>query len=337
MSPDTRFHVMCERDAGLFSLVQQVVGQLPWAQAEARVPVAYFGRNTCYWTPRGYRGADTVWEYYFEPVVAAYPVAALPAHLVDWIAEHPPDRLAVGTEVAGSFVTSHFGDHKQLKGRTLRIPYLWDDPTPELRAVTAGLMATYVRPRSYLNERVEQFVSERWGTGPVIGVHLRGTDATSPQEQREHRQGSLQLTRYVDVITALLSRWPDARLLVATDAESSLNAMVAAFGDRVMAWDAVRHVSGEAASVGPTGLIMPAYIAGDRDVAARNGEDAVAEFLLLCRCTHLVHNGSGLARTVLLREPLMPHTNTHVRPPAPAPAPRRDEGLLARLVRRIRG
>jgi hypothetical protein len=58
---------------------------------------------------------------------------------------------------------------------------------------------------------------------------------------------------------------------------------------------------------------MPAYIAQDRDVAARNGEGAVVEYLLLSRCHHLVHNGSSLARTVLLNVPELPHTNTHRR------------------------
>ena len=56
---------------------------------------------------------------------------------------------------------------------------------------------------------------------------------------------------------------------------------------------------------------MPAYICGDRDVAARNGEEAVIEYLLLSRCDYLVHNGSSLARTALLNAPWLPHTNTH--------------------------
>ena len=83
-----------------------------------------------------------------------------------------------------------------------------------------------------------------------------------------------------------------------------------------MAYDSIRHQSGEAAGQGPTGWIMPAYIAGDRGRAARNGEDAIVEYLLLSRCDHLVHNGSSLARTVLLNAPRLPHTNTHRRPAA---------------------
>jgi hypothetical protein len=56
---------------------------------------------------------------------------------------------------------------------------------------------------------------------------------------------------------------------------------------------------------------MPAYISRNRDLAAWNGEEAVIEYLLLSQCAYLVHNGSGLARTVLLNAPNLPHTNTH--------------------------
>ena len=75
-----RLHIMCERDVGLFSLIQQVVANVPWALAEGRVPIANFGRRTCYWTPRGFRGRDNVWEYYFEPLDRAHPAASLPDH-----------------------------------------------------------------------------------------------------------------------------------------------------------------------------------------------------------------------------------------------------------------
>jgi hypothetical protein len=79
----------------------------------------------------------------------------------------------------------------------------------------------------------------------------------------------------------------------------------------VLATDSIRHEHGEAAGLGPTGWIMPAYIASDRDRAARNGEEAVIEYLLLSRCDYLVHNGSSLARTVLLNVPQLAHPNTH--------------------------
>ena len=145
---------------------------------------------------------------------------------------------------------------------------------------------------------------------PVIGVHARGTDAVSELELRPHRRGSLVLERYVDELRRLLGNMPTAKVFVASDDERSLHFLRRAFpsGDRPPEHPSSRRGRG---GLGPTGWLMPAYIAGDRDVAARNGQDAVIEYLLLSRCDYLVHNGSGLARTVLLNAPRLAHTNTH--------------------------
>jgi hypothetical protein len=146
---------------------------------------------------------------------------------------------------------------------------------------------------------------------PVIGVHVRGTDAVSEQEVRPHRRGSLVLTRYVAELHRLLEVVPTAKILVATDDDRSLQYLRRAFPGRVIAYSSVRHRQGDGAGEGPTGWLMPAYIAHNRDLAARNGEEAVIEYLLLSRCAYLIHNGSSLARTALLNAPNLPHTNTH--------------------------
>ena len=121
------------------------------------------------------------------------------------------------------------------------------------------------------------------------------------------------MRRYVSTIQRLLEDHPDAKVFVATDASASLADLERAFGRRVISYECLRHGSGEAVGWGPTGAIMPAYIAGDRELAARNGEDALIEYLLLTHCNWLVHNGASLARTVLLAAPDLGHTNTHRR------------------------
>ncbi len=110
----------------------------------------------------------------------------------------------------------------------------------------------------------------------------------------------------------LLAQAPDAGIFVATDAESSLEFMKAQFPGHVVAYDSIRHRSGKAAGRGPTGGLIPAYIARSPETAAQNGEQAIIEYLLLRRCRCLVHNGSNLARTVLLAEPAMLHINTNL-------------------------
>jgi hypothetical protein len=187
-----------------------------------------------------------------------------------------------------------------------------------------------VKPRPYVNEKVEGFFTSHLEGEYVIGVHARGTDATSKREIR-FRQGSLVLSRYTDEIERLLEEHADAKIFVASDEESSVKHLAGAFPGRVISYDTVRHEAGELAGQGPTGWIVPAYIAADRDVAAQNGEDAVIEYLLLSPCDYLVHNGSSLARTVWLNAPDLPHTNTH-RKPSPGTdgsvSPRQDDTTL---------
>jgi hypothetical protein len=310
-----KFHIICERDVGLFSLIQQVIANVPWAVRENRIPVVYFGENTCYWTPNGYQGRHTVWEYYFKPLIPGYPASTIPDPIRKLISADGPTPNDVGRFVDDAFfVSRHFGDHPRLRGVTLPIPYQWDDPSDALRWKAKAIVDDFVRPRSYLRRKADEFFTRHLAGRRLIGVHARGTDATSEQERRSFRQGSLALPRYLHEIDRLLSREPTARIFVASDDQSSVDHLAGAFGSRVISYDSVRHRGGEPAGRGPTGWIMPAYIAGDRDTAARNGEDAVIEYLLLSRCDHLVHNGSSLARTVLLNSPRLPHTNTHRRP-----------------------
>lgn len=305
-------HVIRERDVGLFSLVQQVIANVAWALAEGRVPVADFQDRCCYWTPRGHEGATSVWEYYFEPIVPEFPASSIPAEVTAAIEGSYPDQNDLGRFVdPRTFVTTHYGDHPALEGRAPAIPYMDGSAPPALRRWTSQIMRDYVRPRAYLQRKADAFFAQRLEGRDVIGVHVRGTDAVSAQETRAYRRGSLDLDRFVRAVSDQLVQRPDARVFVATDAQSSFDHLAAAFGDRVVGYDALRHAGGDAAGEGPTGLIMPAYITNDRDAAARNGEDAVVEYLLLGRCAHLVHNGAGLAMTVLLNDPRQPHTNTH--------------------------
>jgi hypothetical protein len=310
--PLETLHIICERDVGLFSLIQQVISNIPWALSEGRIPIAYFQGRTCYWTPKGYRGADNVWEYYFEAIFPEYPAAYIPARVQAALAIDPPSAFEPGRFVEDNvFASAHFGDHESLIGKSIAIPYLLEDPGETLRVTASQLIREFVRPRRYIRDKVEYFYRKELRGRSSIGVHIRGTDAVSIEEKRQHRQNSLHYGSYREEIHSLLKILPRALVFVATDAEESLVIMREEFGDRVVAYDSLRHTEGPAAGMGPTGWIMPGYIADDRDRAARNGEEAVVEYLLLTKCSYLVHNGSSLARTVLLHDRAIPHVNTH--------------------------
>lgn len=305
-------HIICERDVGLFSLIQQVIAQIHWAEHAQRIPIVLFGERCCYWSPGGYRSRDTVWEYYFEPLHPDYPTDSLSQDVRSKLSDSFPRPDEPGFWLKSDvWVSSNFGDHPGLRNRSLVIPYGWRDPGIRLRARAARILQEYVRPRTYIKGEVDTFHARNMGGRPFIGVQIRGTDAVSQHEDRAHRKDSLSLEIYQAEIQGQLELNPDAGIFVATDDERSLNFIRETFGERVVACDSCRHVSGDVAGRGPTGWLMPAYIAGDRALAARNGEEAVVEFLLLSRCDVLLHNGSSLARTVLLTKPDMPHVNTN--------------------------
>ncbi len=324
---DQRFLLICERDVGLFSLIQQVIANIPRALAEDRIPIVLFGASCSYHTSKGYQNRDTVWEYYFEPVVSNAPAASVSADILARIPETHRLGKSVGHKIDERYYASaHFGDHPHLAGKALTIPWQWDDPNPTLRRKTAPIVKQYIRPRAYLTEKVERFYAEQLAGKPIIGVQIRGTDAVSQAETRAFRSGSLQPHAYIAAVERLLTKMPNARIFVATDAESSLAFMKEHFGDRVVAYDSLRQQSEKSAGRGPQGCLMPAYIADKPDAAARNGEEAILEYLLLCRSDVLVHNGSSLARTVLLTCPELPHIRTN--------PPRRLRGHLHQFYRK---
>lgn len=311
---DNSLHIICERDVGLFSLIQQVIANIPWAIREGRTPVVCFRDRTCYWTPKGFADRETVWEYYFEPIFDDCSVTDIPPVFLDKISQNHPSPFEIGYFLEReTFVTAHFGDHPDLADLALKIPFELDDPTAAIRAEAHEIIEQFIRPRAYIQEKIDRFITEELGKRPVIGVHVRGTDATSSKEVRPYRANSLDLNRYLEEIEKQLEAWPFAKVLVATDAKSSLDWLRLRLGDRVVSYSSILHEQGYPAAEGPTGWIMPTYIAGDRDLAAHNGEEAVIEYLLLSRCHHLIHNGASLARTALLNSPNLPHTNTHPR------------------------
>lgn len=307
-------HIICERDVGLFSLIQQVVAQIPWAISEDRIPIAYFNDRCVYWTPQGYEGSQSVWEYYFEPLFLDYPAACVSEQTGNKVNDYLSNkkRNKVGEFICkGIWVSNHFGDDLSLRGKALSIPYQLDDPDNITREKASKIIHEFIHPRKYILDKVDAFYKKHMEDQFVIGVHIRGTDSISPAEKRPFRKDSLAYSRYYKTIKKVLEKEKNARIFVATDDENSLQFIRDKFGNIVISYDSIRHKEGEIAGKGPSGKLIPAYIANDQNIAAKNGEEATIEYLLLSRCNILIHNGASLARTVLLKCPKLKHYNVN--------------------------
>lgn len=299
-------HIICDRDVGLFNLILSVIPHVDWAISERRIPVVYYGAGNCYWTLHGYRDRDTVWEYYFEPIVPEFPVSSIPPHIRKRISVRPPVRSELGSFVDEfAFVSNH--PTGLIRFEDAIKDYV--DPSDRLRQKASAIIRDYIRPRHFIAEKFDRFLHECLAGQYVIGVHIRATDALV-DPNRALKENQIDFQKYFAIIERLLRVQPKAGIFVASDAQSSVDIMRKQFGTRVIAYDSIRHKSGDLAGKGPTGRIMPAYLTWDADRAARSGEEAVIEYLLLCRCDYLVHNGSSMARAVLLTVPTMPASNT---------------------------
>lgn len=304
--------ILCERDAGVFSLIQQVIANLPRALNQPAIPIVYFGKNCCYWVPTGYQDKDNVWEYYFEPLLESYSSKLIPEEVKNFTENAMGDGSKTGVEFDHKFfITNNFGDHTGLRNDCLVIPYEWKDPDLWLRKVASRLIKIFIRPRQYLLDRVNAFADHHFKDYPIIGVHIRGTDAVSDAEPRLFRKNSLQIEKYLKRIQIEKEKVPSAKIFVATDSSLSLKAIKQVYGAEVINSSKILHDGGPPAGKGPTGALMPAYITSNPRIAAENGAEAIVDYLLLKQCDTLIHNGSSLARTVLLSKPELVHYNTH--------------------------
>jgi hypothetical protein len=308
------FHIVCERDVGLFNLFLGVISHTQWALNEGRVPIILYGAKTCYWVPHGYHGGKTVWEYYFEPVIPAFPASRIPPYILKAIADNPPNSTEVGRFVDEfAFVSNDGAWGVTVDGEGLRGPETNEPSSRKIRELASSIISKYIRPRDYIIEKADRFFNENLAGRYVIGVHIRGTDAVVDRT-RHIQQTYVNYQKYIQVLRQLRRKHPGALIFVASDEQASVDLLRNTFTD-VVAYDSIRHQGGEVAGRGPDGGILPAYLTMDPDRAAQNGEEAVVEYVLLCRCNYLVHNYSSIPRAVLLATPETPETNVDFEEP----------------------
>jgi hypothetical protein len=250
-----------------------------------------------------------VWEYYFEPVIPQFPVSRIPPYVLKSIIDSPPRRETLGHFIDERvFVSNHTAWHIQVDGERLRGPSTYHAPSREIRELASAIIRDYIRPRNYIVERADTFFQKHLAGRFIIGVHIRGTDALVDTD-RHVRQTQVNFRKYAAVVRRLLWIHPKALIFVASDAQASVDRIREWFGRRVIDYESIRYQGGEIVGRGPAGGMMPAYLTADRDRAAKNGEEAVIEYLLLRQSDYLVHNLSSIPRMVLLTVPDMPETN----------------------------
>jgi len=302
-------------DGDLATHFIRVVKGLHLAEAHRLRPVVNIDQP--YSAYRDPARGNNVWEYYFEPV------SELRAADLDRM-----DRSGLlMLEPSQQFATT-LGDEPRAEGRPGDEER--DPGFARRRRVAAGIVERWVRVRPGIEAKVCAFADEHLAPGPVLGVHLRGTD-WGIDASGARRPGPRRLVevvepeRYLPAIDATLSAHPDCRLFVATDQQQFLDALVARYGERVAATGARRS----------TDRRCPARIGSDEGYA--RGEEVLVDILLLARCDGLLRCASAVGEVASWFAPEVPVVDLSCEDGAGgvdlAPSGRRDAPRAARDVR----
>ena len=129
------------------------------------------------------------------------------------------------------------------------------------------MLRRYIRPRQHILERANRFYNAHLAGHHVIERRIKALGAEA------------------------------CRVFLATDEAALIAPFEERFGGSLVYCETVRKVDGDDIfGTGPTGQVVPGYIAKGGSTAAKNGDDAVLEFELLRRSDILVHNVSSLSR-----------------------------------------
>ncbi len=222
-------------------------------------------------------------EYYFQPFCATQPPAQ----------ESPPalsceQREQIHRTLPWAVRTYYYGAGLPTPRSGPPLNETFDERWyGSQRAEGHRLVSSYLRLQPKLASRFDSLHASLLGGkgGPVLGVHLRGTDkGRYIGTAGSGRQVSPR--EYEPYVRAYLAAHPNATVFVATDSPSFLREVLATWpaGRLVYRRDVLRR-EGNAAFTSSKAIGEP----------YRKGEEVLLDTLLLSRCDFLLHSASGVA------------------------------------------
>ena len=267
-----RFQIFCSDNEkfvigvvgqGFFSCFNHTISNLLYADRHNKIPVVDFrltGRfhgRFIYLQADGYNGSTNPWEYYFEPV----------SHL----------KYEPGDYIHRNYLTLDRCD----------IPI--NDPIayePDVRNSAHNCIKKYIKIKSNIQAKIDQFYSENMLNKVTIGIHLRGTDKmieVLPINPNVILQTANEIAEEMG---------NDCQFFVATDEERLLTLAKSTLKGPVISYNSTRSLDG-----------MPTHIDFDIINRALLGEEILIETKLLSLCDLLIHTLSHISQAACYFNP----------------------------------
>lgn len=281
---------------GLWSAFVQVVSNLWVCEEEGITPIVFFRDNWLFYEDGGWHGATNPWEYYFEPVsdhclsdLTDIPLERLrSARLMEFWDVQTECRYmerCAPAEDGAIHLPAKFTDFYRFD--TLGVYGNARVISDELQARFADIVRRRIRLKPHVQTKVDDFAARHFA-GKVVGIHLRGKEH-SDEYAMFLRMRMPPLRAYFREIDRYLADNPGAKVFVATDTKSYLEAAKRRYGDRLVHYESTLSDDGQA----------PHKQFG----GAKVGEDVCVDALLLSRCDRMIHGLSHVTAAAKLFRP----------------------------------
>ena len=279
--------------AGFFAYVNFAINQVIYARKKGLRPVVYFGKtsgdgpNAFYDEPTG----ENTWDYFFEPVdeLSYADVQRKVADPADPLTEKRLITLNTKqlwrihcNERDSVFVYPH-GVHERAYGRDPN----WYD---EQRARAREVVKSCIRVKPHILAKVDAFAEANLAGQPMLGVHIRGTDKGTAHAAAELMR-IVPPEEYYPHIDKFLAENEGGKVFVATDQRQFLDQMREHYGDKIIAYTAIRSDSTQ----------NPFDVNDGKGY--RKGEEVLIDCLLLSRCDFLIKCTSAVGEFALYFNP----------------------------------
>jgi hypothetical protein len=238
-----QFLLITATGSGFWQEMHHVLEQLLKAELTGRIPVVYWGRNCMYGIP----GEFNAFERFFLPV-SGYTVHDLADPGLTW---SPPGwnyhRLVLAAEHTETPETAASGRADTTADVLVCTVSRGIEETARLlpeshplyglneRALNGFMLEKYVRLQPGIQKEIDTFYEEHLANGPVLAVHIRGSDKISEVAHLEELN-----RRYPDEINKYLAANPAARIFLMTDCRDILAEYKSIYGDRLINTDCKR-------------------------------------------------------------------------------------------------
>lgn len=152
-----------------------------------------------------------------------------------------------------------------------------------------NLIKKYIHIKAFLAKKVETFIEHNFKKSYVIGVHYRGTDKSCEAPRVSYEQAFQAITEQIKVASR-----NNYKIFAATDEENFLQALRAAFPNKVISLNSYRSLDN----------LHPVHMSSHSPFA--KGEEALMDVLLLSRCHVLIRTSSNLSLWASYFNPTIP-------------------------------